>query len=475
MVVERGARTVERLIGKERRMKNNRMKDALENIARRGIPENTNIWPRLSARLERKSLTQTIRTRPVLIVIVVVTFLLLSGVVYALGRSLGYLPGIGIVDQSVPIRVLAEPVTVQKQGITITVSKVVADSTRTFISYRVDGIPLSEDAVPACATIPEMHLADGTHLEDKTGSGGTGVLLNENAITYEDEKIFSPIPDETNNVILVLSCILPDGSALENFELSLNLVPAPAGFATSAAEVAVTADGAENKTGLHLEKVLELKDSYILIGKFTDGGDLPGPLYMSTSSDSEYLPHIEDANGNPVSFKVREDARPDPDWDVAYYWAYEIPKPIASPLKITVDRVNIRKHNTAQFQFDTGDHPQVMQEWKFNQPVKVGAYTFVLDAIAFIGNGYVLNLSYDNLPKNVSFYVGIIDNPSNPFQFDGGNETQNQVGNKTLDTITLTSKNPPPAGKLIVEWQLDEAVPQVGPWSLVWTPSKTKP
>ena len=66
-----------------------------------------------------------------------------------LGRSLGYIPGVGIVEQGAPLRVLAEPVTVEQQGISVTVSKVVADFTRTFISYRVDGIPLAENRVPA--------------------------------------------------------------------------------------------------------------------------------------------------------------------------------------------------------------------------------------------------------------------------------------------------------------------------------------
>jgi hypothetical protein len=451
-------------------------KEILDMAARSHFPDDTNFMPHIAARLERKSIMTKLRARPLVGMLIALLILLaLSGVVYALGRSLGYIPGIGIVEQSVPLRLLAEPVTVERQGISITVSKVVADSTRTFISYRVNGIPLAENGMPACATIPEMHLADGTNLEDKSRSGGIAVLKNENTISYADENIFSPIPNGTNNVTFVLSCVLPDGSVLENFVLPLNLVPSPAGYATPAVELAVTADGVENKTGLHLEKVLELEDSYLLIGKFTDGGDLPGPLYMSTSSDSEYLPYIEDANSNPVSFKVREDARPDPDWDVAYYWAYEIPKPLAAPLKITVDQVNIRKHSIAQFQFDTGDHPQVNQEWKFNQPVKLGAYTFILDSITFIGNGYVLNLSYDNLPLGVSFYVSLIDTPSNPFQFDGPNGRENQVGNKTVNTLTFTSKNAPPMGKLIVEWQLEEAIPQAGPWSLIWTPSKTNP
>jgi hypothetical protein len=453
-------------------MKDKRMKDALEAIARRGVPENTNLWPSISARLERKSWMQTIRTRPVLMVVVaIVALLLLSGVVYALGRSLGYIPGIGIVDQSAPILVLAEPVTVKQHGISVTVSKVVADSTRTFVSYRVDGIPFVENEIPACTAIPEMHLPDDTNLEQTCCSGGTAVLKTGNTMYYEDEYVYSPIPNGINNVTFVLSCVLPEGSGPENWEIPLNLVPAPAGYATPVVEIAVPADGGENKTGLHLLKVLELADSYILIGKFTDGGDLPGPLSMSTSSDSDYLPHIEDANGKPVSFKVREDTRPDPDWDVAYYWAYEIPKPVATPLKITVDRVNIRKHSTAQFQFDTGDHPQVMQKWNLNLPVKLGASDFVVDSVTFLGNGYTFNLSSENLPEGVSPDIDIVDSSLSPYQFDSISST---VG-KPIITITLTTISPPPIGNLTVNWGLDEFIPQPGPWSLIWTPPNTNP
>ncbi len=451
-------------------------RDVLDSAANDSLSHHANLWPKLSAQLERKSLMQTLRTRPlVMMVVAIVAILLLSGVAYALGRSLGYIPGIGIVDQTVPIRMLAEPVTVQKQGMTITLSKVVADSLHTFISYHVEGLPLDEKGMPVCAILPEVELADGTRLEDQTGSGGMGTQKNGNTISYEDEKIFSPIPDGANNATLAVPCVLADGSASETFELPFHLVPAPAGFATPAAELAVTADGVENKTGLHLEKVLELEDSYILIGKFTDAGDLPGPLYMTTSSDSEYLPQIEDANGNHVPFKVREDARPDPDWDVAYYWAYEIPKPVSAPLKLTVDRVNIRKHSTAQFPFDTGDHLQVNQKWDLKQTVQLGASEFVVDSVTFLGNGYTFKISSENLPAGVVPDIEIVDNSLSPYQFDNINSTIDNSGKRAIDTITLTTNTPPPTGTLTVNWGLDEFIPQPGPWSLVWTPAKTNP
>ena len=76
-------------------MKNDRMKNALENIARRGIPENTNLMPRIAAQLERKSPMTTLRSRPFVAILIAIFILLtLSGVAYAIGRSLGYIPGV---------------------------------------------------------------------------------------------------------------------------------------------------------------------------------------------------------------------------------------------------------------------------------------------------------------------------------------------------------------------------------------------
>jgi len=486
-------------------MKDSRMNYALKAIARHSVPENINLWPNISARLERKSIMMTLRTRPLAaIVIALLTLLALSGAAYALGRVFGYIPDVGLVDQSTPLHVLPEPLTVQKQGITITVSKVVADSTRTFISYRVEGIPFVENEIPACITMPVMRLPDSTNLENISGGDGIPVVRNGNSMYYEAEYVYSAIPAGINKVTFVLPCILPKGGSPENWEIALNLSPAPEGYATPAVEIgatysasvpkfettpaleASTPEGIElslfstlthmpNGSGLSLEKVLELTDSYILIGKFTDAGDLLGPLYMSTSSDFDYLPHIEDANGNPVSFKVREDARPDPDWDVAYYWAYEIQKPVAAPLKITVDHINIRKYNTAQFQFDTGDHPQSGQGWNLNLLAKLGASDFVVDSVIFLGNGYTFNISSENFPEGVSPDIEIVDSSLIPYEFDNISSTVDNTGNEAIITITLTTKNPPPIGNLTLNWGLDEFIPQPGPWSLIWTPSNTNP
>jgi hypothetical protein len=456
-------------------MNDKRMKNALEAIARRGVPENTNLWPNISTRLERKSLMQTLRTRPIVAMLIAILILLaLSGVVYALGKVFGYIPGVGLVDQSAPIRILAEPVTVEQAGMTITMSKVIADSTRTFISYAMAGMPVDEHGFPVCTSIPELRLPDGSKLDMLGDSGGIAMGRRDGTLSYETDYKYAPIPFGTDHVTFVFPCNFPgnDDSALE---IPLDLVPAPPGFATPVIELAVTAESAQNKSGLSLERVLELADSYVLIGKFTDAGDLSAPLVISTSSVFDYMPSIKDANGTPVFFTVREDLTSEPIWDVAYYWAYEIPKPVAGPLTITVNSVSIRKDASAQFQFDTGAQPRVNQEWKFNQPIEVGAYTFTLDTITFTGKGYVISLSYEALPEGATIWISLLDNTAAPFQFDSGNETENHAGNKVRHTITLGTENPPPTGSLILVLQLDESLPIIGPWTLTWSPITTTP
>ena len=117
-----------------------------------------------------------------------------------------------------------------------------------------------------------------------------------------------------------------------------------------------------------------------------------------------------------------------------------------------MDRVNISKHNTAQIQFDAGDHPQINQEWNLNLPVKLGGSDFVVDSVTFLGNGYTFNLSSENLPEGVTPDVEIMDSSLSPYQFDNINSTVDNSRKKAIETITLTTNSSPPTGYLTVNW-----------------------
>jgi hypothetical protein len=110
-------------------MKENGMKEALENIVRRAVPEDLNLMPSIAVRLERKSLMTTIRASPVVTILIVLVLLaLLTGAVYAIGKSTGFIPGVGFTEGNV--YVLSTPVVANANGITVSVKNAVYDESK---------------------------------------------------------------------------------------------------------------------------------------------------------------------------------------------------------------------------------------------------------------------------------------------------------------------------------------------------------
>ncbi|RJQ40469.1 MAG: hypothetical protein C4545_08615, partial [Anaerolineaceae bacterium] len=95
--------------------------------------------------------TQNFKLKPAWIVVLCVIAFLVAGIlfigperVYAeVLRLLGYIPGIGIVDQSQPIRVLSEPVRVTRDGVTVSINQAVLTAENTQIDFGYSGVPLS--------------------------------------------------------------------------------------------------------------------------------------------------------------------------------------------------------------------------------------------------------------------------------------------------------------------------------------------
>jgi hypothetical protein len=477
-------------------MKEDRMKDVLGFIAQREVPDEMNLWPQIAERVERKTVMQTVRTRPVLaLVIVLLALALLSSVAYAIGKVTGYIPGVGIVDQSISLRILAGPVSLEREGITVTVNQVVTDSDRTLVEYAIDGIPIQADQPSMCYTVPLLKLPNGSSLELMSEtSGGFGGEVGT-FVKFETIVSSAPIPVGADRVTFVLSCILPEGMGPENWRIPLELVQAPENYATPAVELGATfvASGPNfapeptatletaptpqpsapihstsmpHGSGLYLDKVIELPDSYILIGNFTDAEDMPGGLEVSGDPNDD-LPHIEDGQGNPVSFKVRQDIQPASRWGDQYWmrpWAYEIPKPVQGPLTITLDEIKIGVSNTSQFNVDAGSNPQIGQKWEINLPIHLGTYEYVMDSVEMVEGGYLFKYhSGVDVPEGSSLLFNILS--TSPEQ-NASRVNSHKSSVEYSETITYSS---PPTGPLTVELTLYESVPIKGPWKLTWT------
>jgi hypothetical protein len=482
-------------------MKENRIKDVFESIAQRDVQEDVNIWPQIAAKVERKNFMQTVRTRPALaLLLVLLALALLSSVAYAIGKVTGYIPGVGLVNQSLLLRILAEPVTVERDGITVTVDQLVADLDHTYVAYTLGGIRVPQNSPAMCSAVPSLQLPDGTTLNiTGGGAGGFGGEVGT-IVKFETTVYYPPVPAEVDQVTFNLDCVLPQGSGPENWQIPLVLIPAPQGFATPAIEVGATFVAAgptfdvattptlkteltplpndpslpntptavPHGSGLYLDQVIELPSSYILVGNFTDAGDLPGP-FLATGSAYDYVPRIEDRDGNSVEFKIRDDIKPVVTWGSVQYWAYEIAKPVQGPITITLDEINIDTSSTVRFDFDTGPNPQPGQTWKLDLPIHLGRYDYVVDSAEMIQDGYLFRFhSGTNVPEGTSFILDIVGSSQDRGPTAGEEDRRPKDMVKYSQNITYLV--PPPVGQLTVELTLFETVPLKGPWTLTWTP-----
>ncbi len=469
-------------------MKNNRMKDAFEKIAQRSVPENTNLWPNILVRLdERKSLMQTMRARPLLIIVIAILVLLaLSGVAYAISKSPGYILGVGIVNQSTPIRVLAEPVTVQRNKTTLTVKLMVADSTQTFLIYQMRGVPaLIYEPMP-CAAAPRLQLPDGSILEAKSGGIENATISEFGVGRFDGRFLYPPLPAEVKQVIVLPVCELPALSValvvalpgivspatefVPTFSASRPVLPTPTPYASQTEELVYPTDFAStltpvpNGSGLYLEQAVELENAYLLIGNFTNSGDLPGDYWQGY--EVPYDLRVSDRDGKPVLFHLRPELMPKSPWSNVTYWALEIPKPVNVPLTLTLPQITLSNFETFEFPLDVGESPFIGQTWQLNRTIQTSGYRFLVENIQRSERGYTLTLhSLDPISRE-NFYGNL--NVKDVFATSILERSHERDGLLELSE-TLTFPSNVPTGKITFVLQIAIET-QVGPWTLTWSP-----
>lgn len=157
-----------------------------------------------------------------------------QNVLAALQNLLGYVPGVGFVESGM---VLVEPVTVEREGIRVTVENLVATEEETTLVYRAVDRPVGELAAYREAHQDENLARDELNIFLRTGDGtvysGRLSKIQVEKDGRRDKRgnelvvyfIFPPLPAGTNEVTLLLDR-LPEmypGMAPENWEIPLQL------------------------------------------------------------------------------------------------------------------------------------------------------------------------------------------------------------------------------------------------------------
>ena len=388
-------------------------------------------------------------------------------VVEAMRSLFGYLPGVGIVDQSAPLRVLAEPVSLTREGITVSVNQATLTASQTQIEVGISGVPLTaypkDEAVTGCIEQSYLRLPDGTR-----------------------QDIEAPIPPEVTEAVYVMACIfntLP-GTVPTNWELPLRFNPAPPDLTVMPViEVTSTVPETDTQTTsvteaeetltptpgqvveVSVEKVIETTDGYILVGAVRP------QLSPGNSIRISGVPMIHDAQGHKLAYTYPNEINAyelltlDP---VDQPFSFQIQAAgVAFPLSIDIPGKIITPGDpgaTAEMVFDAGENPQPGQEWQLDQEIELAGHTLKLVSITVDSrNGY--GFIFEAGPEIASLSVQI--EGYTPVGGGGGYDGQGMI-NQSLSYAEL------PTGSLQIVLSDLMLASETQFWKAQWAPETAR-
>ena len=372
-------------------MKDTRVKHALENIAQRDVPEDINLMPQIAARLERKSFMTTLRTRPLMAVLLTLLILIaMTGAAYAIGRTFGYIPGVGLVENETGMRILEAPVAVTRDGVTLTVTQALVYPDHVQLVYEVSGIAPENNS--ATFSTEELNTMDQKAFCGPASSSRGGYLSDGDPflrlsdgtmidrvfdIDKYPENIFAmkpayevSIPADVTELTMVLKCIpwARLGAVPEDWEIALPLTHVPAGTVIGQPVLEVTPSGTssvhENGITVSLDRVVPQNERFsFYVSVVPDEKDTALHLLYPASA------YLLDATGQKTSLLYNQ---PFPNsHDVSQPWELQtMSKPGYGPYTMVLEKV-FAYYNTATptFEFDAGTAPQVGQVWPIDQTI----------------------------------------------------------------------------------------------------------
>jgi len=463
----------------------------LDRVARDNMAANTDLAPRILARIQKgKSRTMQPRMKKfatVFLVLLVLVIVLANvpAVRAAIQRWIGYVPGIGLVSEG-QIRVLAEPVSITRDGITLTVEEMWVASDQTLIQYSVEGWPWRKLVTnspdkgcldPAILRLPDSEL---TITQPQSNFGW--------ATGYELKSVYPAISSTLDEVTFVMPCLilaLP-GEAPENWELSLRLIPAPPDTVFPVIEISTPVEAtptvlaqssdslATDGVSLALDRAVQMDDGYLIYVTIhyenTSLGSIDIPLDPTTF-------HILDASGQEVSYELDWEATNEAQTTfVPGQTAFAIktaPIQSAGPLTIVLDSISASVTTDASFAFDAGPDPKPGQVWELNkefdlgygQSVRVSSVTYNLT------DGTQAWLSVEMESETGVMYATLFDKAHPRTGTAGGG------GGGSFSTGPFTSdlyyNEPLPKGSLTVNI-ISISINLPGHWEAAWTPPQTQ-
>jgi hypothetical protein len=314
------------------------------------------------------------------IVIVAILAVSTSTVMVAMKqRVVGYIAGLGLVKEDPKLRVLGEPVSLTRDGITITVQQALLYQDRTVLNYEAASsadFPFAEPGASGdiCLEYARLQLPDGTILmPEPMGDGKT------NRSGYQFATSFSAsVPSDVKHATLIIPCLLdtPRGAAPEDWSFALTFVPAPPDMDLSNVHTAADSPSVTDQgITMQLENVVVQGDDFIF------------GFYLNWNREEDVNPdlyplaiHLIDATGRQIPL-VDDSGRPPISRDSAtplMYRTNDVPVPGPMSIHLTKIMTTLPADDNVSFTFDPGDNPKPGQVWTLDEHVTLAEYAWTV-------------------------------------------------------------------------------------------------
>ena len=411
----------------------------MDEIAQDQIGRDIDLSLGLQAKIRREN-EKMLKTKVFITVTVVVMFVFvmlisIPGVAQAMKRLLGYLPGVGFVNQSIPLRVLKEPVQSKEGETTISVKQAIVDTERTIILYQVENVPATNAMVPVlpqdlCQKLPWLQLVDGTEITAKMITGDSWVS------GYSRHLEFPALPTSDNAALLVFPCLeqTPVVADTQNWKIPLIFIEASPQMTiypivdiltpTTLPTTPVTENQPQpqsdlaSQISLSLKKYVQTNQDILLFSTLnTAATDV---WILSVDADAI---HLTDVNGNEIPL-IEDHSLPDPEEENStghsFFLTYRSSgKYTPGQATLTIDSVLIGLDEKVNFTFDPGSDPQPGQKWNLNKSLKVAGRTIIIKDVQLGDSGDSLAFTLET-PEDVA-EVNLMD-LEHPLLGGGGGE-----------------------------------------------------
>lgn len=340
----------------------------------------------------------------------------IPGVAAAIGRLFGYVPEVGLVENTGSLRILAEPASLMRDGVTLLVKNVIVYEDRVEVSYEVEGLAPFNDATRAeDAGSNPTAFCGGMNLGDAPNTDGDarlrlpdGTLLERDTTGLYPQNAFAMtpvykavVPAEVTELTLVLKCLpwARRGVVPENWEVPLKLksVPADEVVGVPVIEVAqptvaqpVDEPPASAPTeapalpapivSLALEKLVPMQSWMVFY--FRLNVENPDPALISVMPSSV---HVIDSQGQKIQLIGNFAWQPFEHRVGSLFEYTSQTQPAAGPLTLVVENAEAYyapmyvepKQATPEemsFTFDVGSNPQQGQTWELDREILIAGY-----------------------------------------------------------------------------------------------------